>query len=85
MAGKAVLSVSSSGGSLGVSSLTHLQTIVRNLHGINCSDWISVGYGSNNFGPDNSPLDQGMKDRVRDAVDSFADLTCKLIAATVTS
>ncbi|WP_028549601.1 NADPH-dependent FMN reductase [Paenibacillus sp. UNC451MF] len=78
VAGKAVLSVSSAGGPLGVSSLSHLQTIVRNLHGINCSEWISIGYGSNTFGPDGAPLDQGMRDRVRDAVNSFMDLTRKL-------
>ncbi|CAN7237917.1 NAD(P)H-dependent oxidoreductase [Paenibacillus sp. LjRoot153] len=83
VAGKAVLSVSSAGGPLGVSSLTHLQTIIRNLHGINCSDWVSVGYGSNTLGPDNAPLDEGMRDRVRDAVNSFADLTSKLTAAVV--
>ncbi|MDF2684788.1 MAG: NADPH-dependent oxidoreductase [Brevibacillus sp.] len=81
VAGKAVLSVSSAGGPLGVSSLSHLQTIVRNLHGINCSEWISIGYGSNTFGPDGAPLDEGMRDRVRDAVNSFVDLTRKLTAA----
>lgn len=40
---KAVLSVSSSGGAVAVSSLTQLQTVVRNLHGINCPEWISIG------------------------------------------
>ncbi|OCT10668.1 hypothetical protein A8709_22780 [Paenibacillus pectinilyticus] len=40
---KAVLSVSSAGGAVAVSSLTQLQTIVRNLHGINCPEWISIG------------------------------------------
>ncbi|MFC9706620.1 NADPH-dependent FMN reductase [Paenibacillus sp. NPDC056933] len=78
VAGKAVLSVSSAGGPLGVSSLSHLQTIVRNLHGINCSQWISIGYGSNTFGPEGAPLDEGMRDRIRDAVGSFMDLTHKL-------
>lgn len=80
VAGKAVLSVSSAGGPLGVSSLSHLQAIVRNLHGVNCSDWISIGYGSNTLGPDGTPLDEGMRDRVRDAVGSFVDLTQKLTA-----
>jgi NAD(P)H-dependent FMN reductase len=49
VSGKTVLSVSSAGGSFEVSSLTHLQTIIvpTNLHGINCSEWISIGYGSN--------------------------------------
>lgn len=78
VAGKPVLSVSSAGGPLGVSSLSHLQTIVRNLHGINCSEWISIGYGTNTFGHDNAPLDEGMRKRVGDAVDSFMNLTQRL-------
>lgn len=40
---KVVLSVSSAGGAIAVSSLTQMQTIVRNLHGINCPDWLSIG------------------------------------------
>lgn len=35
ISGKPVLSVSSAGGPVGVSSLTHLQSIMRNLHGVN--------------------------------------------------
>ncbi|MCR2804376.1 NADPH-dependent FMN reductase [Paenibacillus soyae] len=82
VAGKPVLSVSSAGGPLGVSSLSHLQTIVRNLHGINCPEWISIGYGMNTIGPDGTPLDEGMKERVRNTVNSFVGLTLKLTAAT---
>lgn len=41
--GKPVLSISSSGGAVGVSSLLQLQAIVRNLHGINAQEWISIG------------------------------------------
>ncbi|TJY40693.1 NAD(P)H-dependent oxidoreductase [Cohnella pontilimi] len=41
--GKVVLSMSSAGGAVGVSSLQQMQAIVRNLHGINCPDWISIG------------------------------------------
>lgn len=80
VAGKAVLSVSSAGGPLGVSSLSHLQAIVRNLHGINCPEWISLGYDTNAFGPDGAPLDEGMRERVREAVDRFVELTRKLTA-----
>jgi len=40
---KPVLAVSSSGGDVGVSSLQQIQAIVRNLHGINCPEWLSVG------------------------------------------
>ncbi|WP_340011578.1 NADPH-dependent FMN reductase [Paenibacillus sp. FSL H7-0690] len=41
--GKVVLSTSSAGGAVGISSLLQLQAIVRNLHGINTPDWISIG------------------------------------------
>ncbi|MBB6672195.1 NADPH-dependent FMN reductase [Cohnella nanjingensis] len=80
VSGKPVLSVSAAGGPVGVSSLSHLQTIVRNLHGVNCSEWISVGYGSNAFGPDGAPLDAGLKERVGGAVENFLDLTRMLTA-----
>jgi NAD(P)H-dependent FMN reductase len=80
VSGKAVLSVSSAGGPLGVSSLSHLQTIVRNLHGINCPEWISIGYGSNAFDPDGVPSDEGMRGRVESAVGNFVDLTRTLTA-----
>ncbi len=83
VAGKAVLSVSSAGGPLGVSSLTHLQSIVRNLHGINCSEWISIGSGSHSFGSDGRPVDEEVSNRVQNGVSSFVNLTRKL-AATAT-
>lgn len=83
VAGKPVLAISSAGGPLGVSSLTHLQAIVRNLHGINCPEWISIGYGSNTFGSDGAPLDDGLRDRVLSSVDRFLQLT-KQLTATVT-
>ncbi|MEC0248584.1 NAD(P)H-dependent oxidoreductase [Paenibacillus chitinolyticus] len=41
--GKPVLSISSAGGAVGVSSLGQMQAIVRNLHGINSPEWISIG------------------------------------------
>lgn len=81
VAGKAVLSVSSAGGPLGVSSLAHLQTIVRNLHGINCSEWISIGYGSHSFDSDGAPADEEVRSRIRDGVNHFVNLTRKLSAA----
>ncbi|OZB93613.1 NADPH-dependent FMN reductase [Paenibacillus sp. XY044] len=73
--GKPVLSVSSAGGPLGISSLTHLQTIVRNLHGVNCPEWISVGYGSNEFGPDGVPLDAGVRERAAAVLGQFIKVT----------
>lgn len=85
VAGKAVLSVSSAGGALGVSSLTHLQTIVRNLHGINCPDWISIGYGANALDPEGVPLDEGMRERVRDVLNAFLELARKLSPTAATA
>ncbi|MDP4096473.1 NAD(P)H-dependent oxidoreductase [Paenibacillus sp. P96] len=41
--GKAVLTASTAGGPVGISSLLQLQAIVRNLHGVNCPEWISIG------------------------------------------
>ncbi|PYI52701.1 NADPH-dependent FMN reductase [Paenibacillus flagellatus] len=73
--GKPVLSVSAAGGPTGVGSLTHLQSIVRNLHGINCPEWISVGYGTNGFGPDGAPSDEGTRQRIETALANLLDLT----------
>lgn len=46
--GKAVLSMCSSGGAVGTSSLLQLQAIVRNLHGVNAPEWVSVGGAQRN-------------------------------------
>lgn len=76
--GKAVLSLSSSGGAVGTSSLLQLQAIVRNLHGINSPEWISIG------GAQRSLLVEGyagyegggqdINDRVHRAALSFIEL-----------
>ncbi|OXS55308.1 NADPH-dependent FMN reductase [Cohnella sp. CIP 111063] len=76
--GKAVLSVSSSGGAVGVSSLTQLQAIVRNLHGINSPEWLSLGGSARQFGADGSPTDAGVRQRVVRVIDALTDLTSKL-------
>lgn len=78
--GKPVLSVSSSGGEVGVASLTQLQGIVRNLHGINCPDWISIGGSSHRFGDDGEPSREQMRGRVRRGLDSFVALVSALRA-----
>lgn len=83
IAGKPVLSVSSAGGPLGVSSLTHLQTIVRNLHGINCSEWISIGSGTQAFDADGNLTDEEVRARVSDVLESFVQLTRTLGATTL--
>jgi azobenzene reductase len=85
VSGKSVLSVSSAGGPMGVSSLSHLQSIVRNLHGVNSPDWISIGAGYNSFDPDGAPLDEGMKERVKGAVGKFVDLTRMLATGVATA
>ncbi|WP_309120256.1 NADPH-dependent FMN reductase [Paenibacillus sp.] len=72
--GKPVLSVSSSGGAVGVSSLTHLQGIVRGLHGINSPEWVSIG-GRQWFNADGSPADEGMRTRVERALDQLVAMT----------
>lgn len=76
--GKTVLSVSSAGGPLGVSSLTHLQAIMRNLHGINSPEWISVGNGPITFDSDGIPADKDIRNRIQDAVHQFVELTRKV-------
>ncbi len=75
---KAVLSANSAGGVVGTASLLHLQTIVRNLHGINCPEWISIGGAQREFDAEGAPVDEGAELRIRTAVVSFADLAEKL-------
>ncbi|NQX71068.1 NAD(P)H-dependent oxidoreductase [Paenibacillus alba] len=78
---KAVLSVSSAGGAIAVSSLTQLQTIVRNLHGINCPEWLSIGGDQRkSFQADvaHSDIHPDVDKRVRRVVSSFLDLTKQL-------
>lgn len=78
--GKPVLPVSSAGGRLGVSSLIHLQCMIRNLHGILCPDWVSVGDGRPVFDRDGTPLDQDIVRRIDEAVGHFLGLVGKLRA-----
>lgn len=74
---KAVLSVSSAGGSVAVSSLTQLQAIVRNLHGINCPDWISIG-GAQRKGFEtssaNNEIEPDVRVRIQRVVEAFLEL-----------
>ncbi|WNR43545.1 NADPH-dependent FMN reductase [Paenibacillus roseipurpureus] len=78
---KAVLSVSSSGGAVAVSSLTQLQTIVRNLHGINCPEWISIGGDQRKSFQGDSTFEHIQPDvdtRVRRAVRTFLTLAAQV-------
>lgn len=78
--GKPVLSVSAAGGPVGVGSLTQLQGIVRNLHGINCPEWISLGGDQQRFEADGSPANAQTRTRVERALKSFVALTGALSA-----
>ncbi|RIX51182.1 NADPH-dependent oxidoreductase [Paenibacillus nanensis] len=80
--GKAVLSMSSAGGSVGVSSLTQLQTIVRNLHGINSPEWISIGGAQRNWfsepHTDNEGAGGEILERIKRVTRSFLDLAVRV-------
>ncbi|WP_199615225.1 NADPH-dependent FMN reductase [Paenibacillus alkalitolerans] len=73
--GKPVLCVSSSGGAVGVSSLTHMQAMVRNMHGINCSEWVSIGGEHRRFTEEGEPEAEAVRTRVDRALDHLIYLT----------
>lgn len=77
--GKAVLAMSSSGGAVGTSSLLQLQAIVRNLHGINSPEWISVGGAQRNLLSEGLNGREGggqdLYDRIHRVTASFLELT----------
>lgn len=77
---KAVLSVSSAGGAVGVASLTQLQAIVRNMHGVNCPEWISIGGAHREFNPDGSPKSVDVQARIHKTVPYFLKLAATLRA-----
>lgn len=79
--GKPVLSVTSSGGPVGVSSLTQMQAIVRNLHGVNCPEWISIsGEQSMLFAREAAAYmpEHPALDRVHGALHCFLDMLHRL-------
>ncbi|MCU6709162.1 NAD(P)H-dependent oxidoreductase [Paenibacillus sp. J5C_2022] len=77
LGGKPVLSLSSAGGAVGVSSLQHLQTIIRNVHGINVPEWISIGGSQREWfrqaRGDEQP-DEAIALRINRAWDAFLEL-----------
>lgn len=75
LTGKPVLSVSSAGGPMGISSLMHLQNIVRNLHGINCPEWISIGMGYHEFGENGEPVEAETRQRVEESLEVLLNIT----------
>ncbi|MBG9736369.1 NADPH-dependent FMN reductase [Paenibacillus alvei] len=72
---KVVLSMSSAGGAVGVNSLTHLQTIIRNVHGINCPEWISIGGDARQFTEEGQPVQEQVIQRVQKTLDYFLKLS----------
>jgi len=72
--GKVVLSVSSAGGAVGVSSLQQLQTIVRNVHGVNCPEWISIGGDQRVFTPEGEPANDKTRERVLRTLTYFVSM-----------
>jgi azobenzene reductase len=76
--GKAVLSAASSGGGVAFGTLTHLQWIVRNLHGINCPEWISIGGAERVFKPDGTPAELKVQSRINKTTDYFLQMAKKL-------
>ncbi|KAA8783300.1 azobenzene reductase [Paenibacillus sp. 4624] len=85
--GKSVLSISSAGGAVGVSSLTQMQTMVRNLHGINAPEWISIGgaqrrrFEATFDGYEEYEGSQDIEERVQRVLGSFLNLAQTLTAA----
>ncbi|QHW34953.1 NAD(P)H-dependent oxidoreductase [Paenibacillus rhizovicinus] len=77
---KAVMPVCSSGGAVGVSSLQQMQAIVRNLHGINSPEWISIGGSQRQFLPNGSPESEDVRNRVQRTVAYFLQFAAKLRA-----
>jgi azobenzene reductase len=75
---KVVLSISSAGGATGISSLTQLQTIIRNVHGINCPEWISIGSGQKGFTEDGAPELQKVRERAHKSLQYFLKLAVTL-------
>ncbi|WP_372663909.1 NADPH-dependent FMN reductase [Cohnella sp.] len=78
--GKMVLSISSAGGAVGVSSLQHLQVIVRNVHGVNCPEWISLGSEQRRFDDEGMPVHPPLRSRVDRVLNTFIKLAEKLRA-----
>ncbi|EFM10356.1 NADPH-dependent FMN reductase [Paenibacillus curdlanolyticus YK9] len=79
--GKTVLSASSAGGPIGTSSLLQLQAIVRNLHGVNSPEWISIGYGQHSaLSEASGDYEQSnpVFDRIHLALRTFIDLAERL-------
>jgi NAD(P)H-dependent FMN reductase len=71
---KAVLSVASTGGAVGVSPLQQLQVIVRGVHGVNCPEWISIGGDNRQFDAEGEPVNPMVKERAMRTIAYFVQM-----------
>lgn len=71
---KPVLSAASAGGAVGTSCLTQMQNTVRNVHGINCPEWISIGGDKRGFDEQGVPENEIVRTRVQRVVDYFYNM-----------
>lgn len=76
--GKAVLALASAGGGTAFGALSHIQWMVRNLHGINCPEWISIGGSERAFLPDGTPAERKVQSRVDKTTNYFLQLAGRL-------
>ncbi|MEK0312664.1 NADPH-dependent FMN reductase [Cohnella sp. 56] len=79
--GKAVLSMSSAGGAVGIGSLQQLQSIVRSLHGVNCPEWVSVSGFQRDLpwgDAGDTEASKKVESRIRIAVDAFLGMAARL-------
>lgn len=76
--GKAVLSAATSGGVAAFGALNQLQSIVRNLHGVNSPEWISIGSGERAMDSSGLFLEPKVQERIRLGTDYFLRLAMQL-------
>ncbi len=77
--GKPILLASTAGGAVGVSSLTQMQTIMRNLHGIVSPEWVSLGGDAQQFDHNGVPAHAGVRERVERALDYYEQLALRVV------
>jgi hypothetical protein len=61
-----------------VARFQHMQVIVRNMHGINCPEWISIGGYQRRFDEMGEPLHAPVRSRVERVLNTFVSLAEKL-------
>jgi azobenzene reductase len=76
--GKPVLSAACSGGVAAFGALNQLQAIVRNLHGINSPEWISIGSSERETNPEGEFTEPRVRTRISQATEHFLRLAEQL-------